>query len=242
MSVQSDFDELRKLTNQWNEGDADPQRDAYDNEPKAGRVGMHLLPAIAIVLSIVALTAVAFALGVKFSGSPSAPAAAQTEDLEESKRRLAVGLAEINARNGAPFVGAAEQKQSAQEEPKPVARVELKVEAPAVVAAAPALTPSVAPAPVAVAPAVDAAEAARLMARAKKLISEGQVASARALLERALRSNQPEAAFALAETFDARQLKAWKALGIAPDAARAEALYRQAADAGLAAARARLTR
>jgi TPR repeat protein len=79
-----------------------------------------------------------------------------------------------------------------------------------------------------------------MLTRASSLIREGQIASARSLLQLALRSNDPSVAFALAETYDPRTLARWRAIGITGDVERARALYKQAVDGGVAEAGARL--
>ena len=79
-----------------------------------------------------------------------------------------------------------------------------------------------------------------MLARASSLIREGQIASARSLLQLALRSNDPSVAFALAETYDPKTLARWRAIGITGDVERARVLYKQAADGGVAEAGARL--
>ncbi len=88
--------------------------------------------------------------------------------------------------------------------------------------------------------AVSAEDAAKMLARASSLIREGQIASARSLLQLALRSNDPSVAFALAETYDPKTLARWRAIGITGDVERARVLYKQAADGGVAEAGARL--
>ena len=77
------------------------------------------------------------------------------------------------------------------------------------------------------APTISADDVSKMLMRASSLIREGQVASARSLLELALRSNDPSVAFALAETYDPKTLTRWRAIGIAGDADRARTLYRQ---------------
>ncbi len=96
------------------------------------------------------------------------------------------------------------------------------------------------PAPQPPAPTVSADEVSRTLARASSFIREGQVASARALLERVLGANDPSVAFALAETFDPKTLARWRAIGIAGDPARARELYKAALDGGIAEAKDRL--
>jgi hypothetical protein len=90
------------------------------------------------------------------------------------------------------------------------------------------------------APTINADDVSRALIRASSLIREGQVASARALLERASQSNDPAIAFALAETYDPKTLARWKTIGLSGDPAKARALYQTALDGGVAEARARI--
>jgi hypothetical protein len=89
-------------------------------------------------------------------------------------------------------------------------------------------------------PAMPVEDARRMLARAGALVREGQIGSARALLELAARSRDPSVYIALADTYNPKMLARWHAIGIAGDEARALALYRQAADSGMAEAGARL--
>ena len=79
-----------------------------------------------------------------------------------------------------------------------------------------------------------------LREKAAGLITDGQIAGARALLERAARVNDAAALFALAQTFDLQALQRWKTVGIVGDAFHAKDLYRRAADAGSVEAKQRL--
>jgi hypothetical protein len=89
-------------------------------------------------------------------------------------------------------------------------------------------------------PPMSVEDARRMLARAGALVREGQIGSARALLELAARSRDPSVYVALADTYNPKMLARWHAIGIAGDEARALALYRQAADSGMAEASARL--
>jgi hypothetical protein len=89
-------------------------------------------------------------------------------------------------------------------------------------------------------PAMSAGEAGRMLARAAALVREGQIGSARALLELAARSRDPATYLALADTYNPKMLARWHAIGIPGDPARALSLYQQAADAGMTEASARL--
>jgi hypothetical protein len=80
-----------------------------------------------------------------------------------------------------------------------------------------------------------------MLARASFLVREGQIGSARALLELASRSQDPAVFLALADTYDPKVLARQHAVGISGDEARALALHKKAADGGVVEANARLT-
>jgi hypothetical protein len=106
----------------------------------------------------------------------------------------------------------------------------------------PVETPKVEAAPPPPAPAaLSAEETRRLLARAANMVQQGDIASARLVLDRLARFGDARAAFALAETFDPRMLAQWNVRGIKPDATRAKTYYSQAAKAGIGEARDRLT-
>jgi len=124
--------------------------------------------------------------------------------------------------------------------PKPEANVQ-KTDIPA---PPPVETPKVDAAPPAPAPAplaLTAEETRRLLARAANMVQQGDIASARLVLDRLARFGDARAAFALAETFDPRMLAQWNVRGIKPDPTRAKTYYSQAAKAGIGEARDRLT-
>ena len=83
-------------------------------------------------------------------------------------------------------------------------------------------------------------EAARLMARASLLLSQGNVGTARIVLERAAETGSAPALFALAETYDPTTLAAWGTFGTQGDVARARELYAKALAGGVLEAKDRL--
>jgi hypothetical protein len=87
---------------------------------------------------------------------------------------------------------------------------------------------------------IDRAELASLLKRGKELIEVGDIASARLLLQRAADAREPQAALALAGTYDAAVLGRVKAYGIAPDPAMARTWYEKAREFGSAEAQQRL--
>lgn len=104
-----------------------------------------------------------------------------------------------------------------------------------------------APAPVAAQPAppepvrtLDADTLAGLMTRARRLISVGDIAAARLLLERAANAKDATAALLLAQTYDPAVLGTSDARSVIADAAAARDWYQRAASLGSAEARKRL--
>jgi hypothetical protein len=87
---------------------------------------------------------------------------------------------------------------------------------------------------------IDREELANLLKRGRYLISVGDIASARLLLERAADAREPSAAFALAGTYDPLVLGRSRALGIAPDLAIARIWYERAVNFGSLEAQQRL--
>jgi hypothetical protein len=84
------------------------------------------------------------------------------------------------------------------------------------------------------------ADAVRLIARARLLITQGDMAGARMVLERAAEAGSAPAVFVLAETYDSAVLSAWGTFGTQGDSARARQLYAEAFAAGIQEAKARL--
>ena len=85
----------------------------------------------------------------------------------------------------------------------------------------------------------DTAEVARLMARASVLLGQGDIGSARIVLERAAETGSAQASFALAETYDPLVLPKWKTYGTRGDASKAQTLYAKAEAGGIKEARKR---
>jgi TPR repeat protein len=121
---------------------------------------------------------------------------------------------------------------------------------PAPVAAAPAPAAPVNVATIAPAPAVSAAPAVRridpdelaaLLKRAKGLMAIGDIEPARLLLKRAADTQEPSAAFLLAETYDPAVLGRQDMRSITPDPARAREWYQKAAAYGSREAQQRLS-
>ena len=79
---------------------------------------------------------------------------------------------------------------------------------------------------------IDQTELASLLKRGRELIDVGDIASARLLLQRAADAREPQAAFALAGTYDPVVLSRVKAYGIAPDLAMARNWYEKAREFG----------
>jgi len=111
-----------------------------------------------------------------------------------------------------------------------------------------AQAPASVPAPVAAQPApppqaksLDADTLAGLMARAKSLLTIGDIAAARLLLERAANAQDATAAFLLAQTYDPAVLGTKDTRSITADAVAARDWYQRAASLGSAEARKRLT-
>jgi len=86
---------------------------------------------------------------------------------------------------------------------------------------------------------VNVAEVARLVARASVLLGQGDIGSARIVLERAAETGNAQASFALAETYDPLVLRKWGAYGTLGDAAKARDLYARAQAGGVKEARER---
>ncbi len=80
--------------------------------------------------------------------------------------------------------------------------------------------------------ALDREEIAMLLQRSEDLITQGDIAAARLMLTRAAEAGDARAAFALAGTFDLDVLRKLGVLGVAADAAQAQAWYAKAAEYG----------
>jgi hypothetical protein len=84
------------------------------------------------------------------------------------------------------------------------------------------------------------ADEQRLLARANALLRQADISGARPLLEHALERGSAQAAFMLAETYDARVLQSWRARGISGDLAKARELYERAQAGGIEDAKERI--
>jgi hypothetical protein len=85
------------------------------------------------------------------------------------------------------------------------------------------------------------AEAAHLIARAKSLLSQGNIVGARIVLERAVEMGSAKASFAIAETYDPRILSHWNVYGTRGDISKAREYYTRAVAGGIEEAKERLT-
>lgn len=85
-------------------------------------------------------------------------------------------------------------------------------------------------------------EQARLVARARLLLDQGNVAAARSMLEHAVETGSASALLVLAETYDPAFLSEMGTVGTLGDIARAEDLYVRAFAAGVPDAKERLSR
>lgn len=120
----------------------------------------------------------------------------------------------------------------------------LQAQAPAPVPAAVAAPPEPPPPPAKPLPptkTLDADTLAGLMTRARSLMTVGDIAAARLLLERAANAQDATAAFVLAQTYDPAVLGTKDTRSITADAAAARDWYRKAAQLGSAEAQQRLT-
>ena len=88
---------------------------------------------------------------------------------------------------------------------------------------------------------LDAETLAALMTRARSMLTLGDIAAARLLLERAANAQDATAAFLLAQTYDPAVLGVRDTRSITPDPVMARDWYRKAASFGSAAAQQRLT-
>src|SRR5260370_19868006 len=87
---------------------------------------------------------------------------------------------------------------------------------------------------------LDPDEIAALLKRAKGLLANGDIASARLLLERAADAREADAALLLARTYDPAVLGTGDVRSVTPDPARARNWYRKAAEFGSSDAQARV--
>ncbi len=79
---------------------------------------------------------------------------------------------------------------------------------------------------------LDAAEIATLVKRGNDFLKNGDLVSARLLLQRAAAAGSADGALALAQTFDPAVIEQLGAIGVTPDAAKAREWYQKAAQLG----------
>jgi len=176
------------------------------------------------------------AASVQAAAVVNAPAARQTP-LKDPARVTNTTLAsadkqELPAPSAPSREAIATAYQTALQAQSPV-QVQVQAPAPAPVAAQPPPEP---------ARTLDADTLAGLMARARSLISVGDIAAARLLLERAANAKDATAALLLAQTYDPAVLGTSDARSVTADAAAARDWYQRAATLGSAEARQRLAR
>jgi hypothetical protein len=142
---------------------------------------------------------------------------------------------------GAPRDSSADQSATQAASNQPAMRQVLLEDPPRV--SDPVLRTQVPAARAATAPSktLDAETLAALMTRAKSLLTLGDIAAARLLLERAANAQDATAAFLLAQTYDPAVLGVRDTRSITPDPVMARDWYRKAASFGSAAAQQRLT-
>lgn len=80
--------------------------------------------------------------------------------------------------------------------------------------------------------ALDASEAQRLIRRAEELLSGGDIAAARLILQRMVDANEARAALLLASTYDPLVLEKLKVYAFAADVSKARGLYEKAREMG----------
>jgi TPR repeat protein len=87
----------------------------------------------------------------------------------------------------------------------------------------------------------DPPEVARLMARARALLGQGNISAARLVLARAAEMGSALATFTLAETYDPVILSTWGTYGTRGDATKARELYAKSRAGGIEEAKDRLS-
>jgi hypothetical protein len=162
------------------------------------------------------------------------PPAAQPGPLKDAARAADTMLASVDARDVPAPVAPSREAIATAYQTALQAQAQAQAPAPAPVAAA---APPEPPPPVRT---LDADTLAGLMSRARSLMTVGDIAAARLLLERAANAQDATAAFLLAQTYDPAVLGTRDTRSITSDVAAAREWYRKAAQFGSAEARQRL--
>ncbi|CAN7500472.1 hypothetical protein [Bosea sp. LjRoot237] len=174
--------------------------------------------------------------------------AALAAELSVAQREITAQSAQLHKANGetdrfrqATETMIAEARQALQQErdrsaaiAEELASVRAASTRPAPAEQKPAQAPTIVTTPHLVgAKAQSSPEAARLIARASALLGQGDIGSARIVLERAAETGSARASFMLAETYDPRILSAWGTYGTRGEVTRARELYARAQSGGI---------
>jgi hypothetical protein len=160
------------------------------------------------------------------------------ERMAESSSRTTEGKGRSPEQISAEAAASTSGQSSASELPRPEAQSTAREAAsdsgPKVAAAIERSTPASA------ASSRSTVDEQRLLARANALLRQVDISGARLLLEYALERGSARAAFMLAETYDARVLRSWRANGISGDRTKARELYERAQAGGIEDAKERI--
>jgi hypothetical protein len=181
--------------------------------------------AVAIVAALVAWAMVSLP-GIKKSGNGPAEADTETQPFVVNRVKLVHFPSPANV---LPAVADTVEAATAAPPPQPDN------------SPAPSLQPP-SSMPVSVASALGTDEIATLVKRGHDLLQNGDLVSARLILQRAAEAGSADAALALGATFDPLVIRRLSVIGIEPDIARARQWYQRAAELGSAAASQQLTK
>ncbi len=160
------------------------------------------------------------------------------ERMAESSSRTTEGKGRSPEQISAEAAASTSGQSSASELPRPEAQSTAREAAsdsgPKVAAAIERSTPASA------ASSRSTVDEQRLLARANALLRQVDISGARLLLEYALERGSARAAFMLAETYDARVLRSWRALGVSGDLTKAREQYARAQAGGIEDAKERI--
>jgi hypothetical protein len=214
--------EAAELKQAGESGTAELQKSVQEERARAARLEQDLTVARREVETQAALAAKAYAQAAEVKQAGKHGTAELQKSLQkESERavRLEQELALARSTKEMPVAGqVAQAKQAEPDAAKPVAAETVTVanargESPA--------NPE------------DAQDLARLVARASVLLGQGDIGSARIVLERAAETGNAQASFMLAETYDPLILPQWGTYGTRGDAMKARTLYAKAEAGGV---------